>query len=620
MAEEGFGASDKRVQIALKQQKGYFMSTRTIRMSGILVVATTALILGSPRAGLAQSVDCQEVMVSMRDGVQLATDVYMPVGQGPGPFPVVLERTPYNKGGCENDLALYYAKRGYVSLRQDERGKFQSEGRYYYLFDNGWGERRDGYDTIEWAGTQPWSNGKVGTIGGSFTCLNQYLTAPTRPPHLAAMVCSQTASNPYRELFYTGGAIHLIMPSWLLSQQEMARPFRLNPPGWSGYVGGPDAWTEWYTTKQQNRVPFGESILSEMIRDLIGNPYYNDYWRQLAVDEHWSEIDVPIYHIGSWYDRYPEAQVKQYNGIREHGGPRAQQGQKLLLGPWLHGRGEVMPRVIGDLHFGPEAALEYFVLAERWFDHHLKGLDTGFMDEDPVRIFVMGANVWRDEQEFPLARTAYTDYFLSSGPSGSIDSLNDGVLALSRPGTEEPDRYEYDPMRPVPSIGGDLFVEPRGARDHRPADRRSLTYTTPPLEEDVEITGLPTIEFYASSSAVDTDWVVAITDVHPDGYSQILRQNILRARYRDGDEQPVLMKPGEIYKFEIELYPISNLFKQGHRIRIALSSSSFPKWYPNGNTGKEIDEDVPGIVATNTIYHDQDHPSRIVLPVIPAPR
>ena len=364
-------------------------------------------------------------------------------------------------------------------------------------------------------------------------------------------------------------------------------------------------------------MPFGESMLSEMIRDLIGNPYYNDYWRQLAVDEHWGEIDVPIYHIGSWYDRYPEAQVKQYNGIRQYGGPRARQAQKLLLGPWLHGRGEVMPRVIGDLDFGPEAALNYFAFAERWFDHHLKDLDTGLMGEAPVRVFVMGANIWRDEQEFPLARTTYTDYFLSASLSGSIDSVNDGVLTLAHPGDEEPDRYEYDPTRPVPSIGGDLFVEPRGARDHRPAERRSLTYTTPPLEKDLEVTGFPVIEFYASSSAVDTDWVVAITDVYPDGYSQILRQNILRARYRDGDEQPTLMKPGEIYKFKIELYPISNLFKEGHRIRIVLSSSSFPKWYPNGNTGREIDDDIPGVVATNTIYHDREHPSRVVLPIIP---
>ena len=207
------------------------MSTHAIRTSVMLVVAVTVLIFSVPRVGSAQGVDCQEALVSMRDGVRLATDVYLPVNQGPGPFPVVLERTPYNKGVCENDMALYFARRGYVSLVQDERGRHQSEGRYYYLVDNGWGERRDGYDTIEWAGTQPWSNGKVGTIGGSFTCMNQYLTAPTRPPHLAAMVCSQTASNPYRELFYTGGAIHLIMPSWLLSQQEMARPFRLKPTG-----------------------------------------------------------------------------------------------------------------------------------------------------------------------------------------------------------------------------------------------------------------------------------------------------------------------------------------------------------------------------------------------------
>jgi hypothetical protein len=243
------------------------------------------------------------------------------------------------------------------------------------------------------------------------------------------------------------------------------------------------------------------------------------------------------------------------------------------------------------------------------------------MKEPAVRVFVMGANRWRDEHEFPLSRTIYTDYFLRAGPSGSVDSLNDGILTTEKPGTaEKPDIYRYDPLKPVPSIGSDLFIEPMGARDHRPADRLSLTFTTSPLERDMEVTGLPKVEFHASSSAVDTDWVVTISDVHPNGYSQVLRQNILRARYREGDARPVLMTPGTVYPFTIEMYPISNLFKKGHRIRLALTSSSFPKWYPNGNTGKEIDEDWPVVVATNTIYHDRERPSRLVLPIIPAAR
>ena len=293
--------------------------------------------------------------------------------------------------------------------------------------------------------------------------------------------------------------------------------------------------------------------------------------------------------------------------------------QKLLLTPTAARRSrEITARVIGDLDFGPEASWDYNALRLRWFDYHLKGIDNGIMDEPPVRIFVMGENVYRDENEFPLARTDYQDFFLRAGTSGSIDSLNDGVLSREGPADDEaPDAYQYDPRDPVPSIGGDLFVQPNGARDHRPADRRSLTYTTEVLSDAVEVTGLPKLEFYASSSAVDTDWVVTITDVHPSGYSQTLRQNVLRARHREGHEKPVLMEPENVYRFEIEMYPISNVFLEGHRIRITLTSSSFPKWYPNGNTGKETDEDRPGIVATNTIYHDRERPSKVTLPIIP---
>ena len=580
-------------------------------------------VLAVQTEALGQSFECKEVMAPMRDGVKLATDVYLPVGQGPGPFPVVIERTPYNKGDCASPTpegkvvhAQYFAKRGYVAILQDERGRHRSEGIYYWLRDEAWGERQDGYDTIEWAAEQSWSTGKVGTMGGSFTCANQYLTAPTRPPHLEAMFCAQFASNIYKDLYYAGGAIHMIMPNWLLTQQEMSKPLLENFPGRSGYLGTPESWRRWYTTKQEAELGFARSMISEMLHDLLENPYYNDYWRQFAVDEHWSEIDVPIYHYGGWYDRYPHAAVKQFNGIRKMGGPRARGSQKLLLGPWTHGRSPIGRRVIGDVDFGPEAAIDYNALRMRWFDYHLRGIDNGIMDEALVRIFVMGENKWREENEFPLARTVYTDFFLRQGPSHSIDSLNDGLLSKEKPGAEERDTYRYDPRAPLPTIGGDLFIQPNGARDHRPADRESLTYTTPELDEDVEITGLPLIEFFASSSAVDTDWVVAITDVRPDGYSQILRQNILRARYREGDDKPVLMEPDKIYPFTIEMYPLSNLFKAGHRIRITLTSSSFPKWYPSGNTGKEINEDMPGVVATNSVYHDDEHPSKIVLPII----
>jgi len=570
-----------------------------------------------PLLAFGQTYECTEQMVSMRDGTRLATDVYVPKNQFEGPYPVVIERTPYDKGSCGDVHALYFVKRGYVVLRQDERGRYNSEGTYYWLKDEGWGENRDGYDTIEWAAQQSWSTGKVGTMGLSFTCANQYLTMVTRPPHLEAMFCAQFATNIYKDLYYAGGAIHMIMPTWLLTQNEMVQPLGQNFPAHRGYLGDGSSWMRWYERKNESEKAFTDSMISPMLEDLVSNPYYNEYWKQFAVDENWDKVDVPIYHYSGWYDRYPHAAVKHFNGINDVGGDRARGRQKLLLSPHLHGAREVTARVIGDIDFGAEVSFDYNALRLRWFDHHLKGIDNGIMDEPPVRIFVMGDNVYRDEDEFPLARTDYQDFYLHAGPSGSIDSLNDGVLSRESPAGEAPDSYAYDPRNPVPSIGGDLFVQPNGARDHRPAGQRSLTFTTAPLTSAVEVTGLPKLDFYASSDAADTDWVVTLTDVHPSGYSQTLRQNILRARYRDGIEGPSLMTPGEVYRFEIEMYPISNAFQPGHRIRVVLSSSSFPKWYPNGNTGKEIDEDFPGVVATNTIYHDRDRPSKIVLPIIP---
>jgi uncharacterized protein len=592
---------------------------RAYRLAITIALMARLVAALSPTAA-AQTYQCREVKIPMRDGVNLAADVYVPT-QGNGPFPVIVERTPYNKNDCKYDDARYYAARGYVVVIEDERGRYQSEGDYYWWRDHGWGEHRDGYDTIEWAATQSWSNGKVGTMGLSMGCHNQYMTAPTRPPHLEAMFCADAAGNPYKDLFYQGGALHMIMPTWLLTEHEMARPFRLNVGRGGGYVGTTRSWSDWYASKVAHGSPFDRSLISDMLKDMIAHPNYDEYWRQWAIDEHLSEIDVPIFHYAAWYDRYPLTQVKLFNGIREHGGPRARASQRIQLGPWTHGAGDVTDRVIGDLDFGASAVIDYFALRLRWFDHYLKGVDNGIDKEPPVRIFVMGANVWRAESEFPLARTTYTDFFLRAGRSGSIDSLNDGILSNEPAGEKEaPDSFAYDPRKPVPTIGGDFFIEPNGARDHRPADRLSLTYTTPSLERDVEVTGIPKVELFGSSTAVDTDWVVTIADVHPNGYAQILRQNLLRARFRGGYEHPSLMEPNTPYTFTIEMFPISNLFKQGHRIRLTVSSSSFPKWYPNDNTGRNIDDNAAPIVATNTLYHDSEHRSRAILPIIPAAR
>ncbi|HJS74110.1 MAG TPA: CocE/NonD family hydrolase, partial [Vicinamibacteria bacterium] len=248
------------------------MSSRTRLSIPLLMLAVF------PFAAQGQTHECREVMVKMRDGVELATDLYLPTAHGPGPFPVVLTRTPYGKGDCDDTSAKYFAKHGYAAVSQDERGRYRSRGVYYWLRDNAWHERRDGYDTIEWAGSQPWSNGKVGTMGSSFTCANQLLTAPTKPPHLVAMFCGEFASNPYRDVYYAGGALHMIMPTWLLTQAEMVKPLPENVPGQRGYLGSGESWNEWYERRQESGGSFDQNMFSRMYQDLLGNPYYNDYW------------------------------------------------------------------------------------------------------------------------------------------------------------------------------------------------------------------------------------------------------------------------------------------------------------------------------------------------------
>ncbi len=590
---------------------------RVLRVASWATAAFAAFSL--PSGARAQSFSCREVMIPARDGVRLAADLYLPT-QGQPPFPTIVERTPYNKGSCRSEVGQYYSRRGYAVVLADERGRYNSEGLYYWWIQHGWGKIQDGYDTIEWAGTQPWSSGKVGTMGLSMGCFNQYMAAPTRPPHLAAMFCTQAAGNPYKDLFYEGGALHLIMPTWLLTRDEMARPFRLHyGSSGGGYVGTLGSWREWYDRKQQRGQGMAQSFISDPMTDLVAHPTYDDYWKSLAMDEHVAEVDVPIFHYGGWYDRYPLSQMQLFNALDKQGGPKARGNQRLLYGPWTHGAGQgVASRVIGDVDFGPEAAIDADLLRLRWFDHWLKGIDNGIMKEPPVKIFVMGANRWRFEKEFPLSRAVERTWYFRTGNSGTVESLNDGRLLSETPRAESPDPYSYDPKDPVPTIGGDLFIEPSGARDHRPADRLSLTYTTDPLADDTEITGVPRVELFASSSAFDTDWVVTISDVRADGYAQVLRQNLLRASFRGGFEKRILLKPDSVYSYTIGMYPISNVFMKGHRIRITVTSSSFPKWYPNGNTGKPMDEEGPGVVATNTVFHDVGRASRVVLPIVPA--
>jgi putative CocE/NonD family hydrolase len=489
------------------------------------------------------------------------------------------------------------------------RGRFASPGDFYQFRDEGWGRRQDGYDTIEWAGTQAWSNGKVGTMGTSYSCFNQNMTAPTQPPHLKTMFCNDSSHSWFIHR-YNGGALNMTGMNWFIDNNEAARPVAENKDQAAD-------WLKWHTTRIERNQGIWESWESQDLADTLAHTTYDDFWRQFAPIEHIEKFNVPIYYKSGWYDRYPHSVTLMFNEIRKRGAtPAARDGVRLLIGPWLHSR---YGRESGDMDFGPDAAVNIPALMVRWFDYHLRGVENGVMKEPPVHVFMMGANKWMDEQEFPPQRAAATKYFFSSAHSGAAESLNDGSLSQQAPPAgDKPDTYDFDPRTPNLSIGGDLFTEPMGAQDHRPTDQKSLTFTTAALTEDLALEGPGNVELYASSSADDTDFVVTLIDVHPDGYAQVLRQNIIRASRRESLEKPTRIVPGRIYKFAIPIYPVGNVFLKGHRLRLTVSSSSFPRWLPSHNKFMINNEAAPWTVARNTIYHDAQHPSALVLPIVAA--
>ena len=363
--------------------------------------------------------------------------------------------------------------------------------------------------------------------------------------------------------------------------------------------------------------PFVEG-LSDWHNTWLEHPEDGPYWWQFNVEKFHHQIETPTYHQGGWFDIFLGGTLKNYMGMKRRARTAgARQSQKLIIGPWVHGSGNINKQVAGEFDFGREAARDFNTMRLPWFDYWLKGIDSGVMEEAPVRIFVMGRNQWRDEADWPLPDTRYAKYYLRDGHSGSIDSLNDGALSVEPPaGSENPDSFAYDPYRPVPTLGGNTLGIPDGARDQRPVDALCLTFTSAPLRRELEVTGPVRAVLYGMSSAADTDWVVRLADVHPDGYSRPLCDGILRARYRNSFERPELLEPGKVYRFEIDLWATSNVFMPSHRLRVSLTSSSFPRFDRNLNTGGPIHREAVGQVAVNTIFHDMLRPSHLVLPLI----
>jgi hypothetical protein len=557
-----------------------------------------------------------EVPVKMRDGTVLRADIYAP--KAAGKFPVLLQRTPYDKRNGL-DFGLRAASQGYVVISQDVRGRYTSEGEWSPFRH----ESEDGYDTVEWAASLPNSNGKVGMFGGSYVGATQMLAVMAAPPHLAAAVPYVTASNYHEGWTYQGGAFEeWFNESWtsILALDSLTRRAQAHTNAMHHVLKLPLASYPLFDTGADGDSTETPQGLAPYFVDWLAHPSYDDYWKQVSVEEHFSKITIPIFHVGAWYDIFLGGTLRNYLGIKAHGGSEeARRGQHLMVITGGHaGPG---PRV-GEVDFGREPAFQEGDLVLRWYDYLLKGVKNGLESEKPVKLFVLGKNLWREEDDWPLTRARYTRFYLHS--QGKANSLSgDGTLDTLEPASEHADQYVYDPADPVPTRGGPLCCDgghlAPGALDQRPVEARNdvQVYSTPPFKEDIEVTGPVSVELYASSSAVDTDFTAKLVDVWPNGFAQNLTEGILRARYRNSPERVEFMNPGEIYKFTLDLWATSNVFLKGHKLRLEISSSNFPRFDRNLNTGEDAGRGTRWVKATNTIIHDREHPSAVVLPVVP---
>ncbi len=551
----------------------------------------------------------RQVPIPMRDGTILRADVYRPAAEGR--FPVLLERVGYELGARVGGYGPYYAQRGFVVVGQNVRGAFASEGELVPFRDDSAGTHQDGYDTVEWAAAQPWSNGNVGMVDGSYSGFTQYAVAPTRPPHLRALSPREGGGDLYNDWVFRAGANQLSFTrSWTM---QTSRSWLSHPTAAARYPGAHErleqalsgGLDQWFAQLPLNECPPLQDLpLVSWYFDHLGHPDDGPFWDTLRMGTRYDEVDVPMLHIGGWFDFFLGGTLRMFQGVQAHARTEAaRRAQRLVVGPWAHGP-DTNQSLAGELDFGPEAMFDIRAQRVRWYDYWLKGEANGIMDGPPVRAFLMGANRWLELDSWPPVGVTYRPAY-----------FHRGSLSFEVPDTSEPpDEFEYDPRQPVPS----LIVYPQlGPTDHRPMEDRVLTYTSDVLDADLAIAGPVTAVLYASSSAPDTDWVVRLCDVWPDGRSMSVCDGILRGRYRESLTSPTLLTPGEVYGFEIDLWSTAQVFKAGHRVRVHVTSSDFPRYDRNLNTGGPFGTESHSNVAVNTIFHDAARPTHLVLPMLP---
>ena len=540
----------------------------------------------------------EQLMVPMRDSVQLRTSISRP---GPGRYPVVLIR------GYDTDfwggISGRFLDAGYVFVGQATRGHLGSEGEQGMdnrFFD----DAQDGYDCIDWISRQPWCDGKVAMYGSSYYGATQWLTAPEAHPNLKAIVPQNVNPDPWQRMYRDHGAIQLAHTARRIYDYSPQAKRKAEEFGW---------WN-WY-----RHLPLitldtvAGTRPNKLYNDYVSHSTYDDFWKAIGTRHKLDKIRIPVYLMSGWYDNYPGATLEYFQKLTKLG---ASDEIRVAISPTTHSRN----RVAGDRDFGENPEKDEIGLAIRWLDYVVKGIDNGICDEPKVRIFVMGVNEWHLENEWPLARTRFTKYYLHANDE------KDGMLSVTPPQDAPPTRYIYDPADPVPTLGGNHSATEipsiirAGPVDQRPNENREdvLVFTSEPLARDLEITGPVVVKLHAASSARDTDFIARLSDVYPDGRAFNLTEGILRTRFRESIwERPRLIEPNRIYEYTIDLLPTANVFLKGHLIRVHITSSNFPMWNRNPNTGNEQGMDAELKIARQTIYHDRVRPSHILLPVLP---
>lgn len=531
------------------------------------------------------------VVVPMRDGVRLRANVFLP-GEGRR-YPTILQRTAYNKGASITPAFQAFVNHGYAVVVQDVRGRYASGGTFEPINQ----EINDGDDTLNWIASQPWSDGDIGMYGGSYLGIAQWKAAMTGNPHLKAIFPYVSGDDDYRDRFYSTGGAMKIGHRLLWFAENMRAP-KFVAPDFRLYVAA-------LPERSADLAATGHQLVDW--RSVANHPAYDDFWKAHSVREHLKEIHVPVYSVGGWYDNYVESDLEAFSIHHKHS-----PADRIMIGPWAH----VFSAKFQNANFGKDSLVPLRTEQLRWFDHWLKhDDDPALLPRHPVRLFVMGINRWRDEDDWPLARARAVKFYLGSGRQ----------LGNKPDPDSPPDTFVYDPRNPVPTIGGAVCCDPRifawGPMDQRQVEKRRdvLVYSTPPLTLPIEVTGPIKVVLHVSSTAQDTDFTAKLVDVFPDGTARNLTDGILRMRYRDSLESPRLMTPGTDYRIVIDAGVTSNVFLAGHRIRMEISSSNFPRFDRNPNTGGTIADtsSKQRRPATQTVYHEHQRYSYVLLPVVP---